>query len=159
MAEEDIESEERFSRMEQTGATIDRAELYTPYFSDRALWNLSLFTTRCPTQKRVTMTGQQAGPFPRFQTLPGAIKRRSLELIEQASKLFSSSEKLSREESKASSTSPEKTSKSKSRNTKSRNKSNEQLNKTRSKHSKESLDSNNTLASNSSQGSPDGFLF
>ena len=107
------------------------------------------------TRKRVTMSGQQPGPFPRFQNLPGAIKRRSLELIEQASKIFSSSEKLSREESKTSWTSPEKMSKSKSRNTKSRNKSNEQLNKTRSRHSKESLDSNSTLASNSSQGSPD----
>merc|ERR1711990_146256 len=127
MAEEDIESEERFSRLEQSYATIDR----------------------------VTMTGQQAGPLPRFQTLPGTIKRRSLELIEQASRLFSSAEKLSREESKASSTSPEKNSKSKSRNTKSRNKSNEKLNKTRSRQSKESLDSTSTLASNSSVGSTD----
>ena len=118
-------------------------------------YSISFMKITNSTQVRVTMTGQQAGPFPRFQTLPGTIKRRSLELIEQASRLFSSSEKLSREESKASSSSPEKMSKSKSRNTKSRNKSNEQLNKTRSRHSKESLDSNSTLASNSSLGSTD----
>lgn len=125
MAEEDIESEERFSRMEQAGLTIDR----------------------------VTMSSQQAGPFPRFQTLPGAIKRRSLEFIEQASKLFSSSsEKIIREEASiASSTSSEKMTKSKSRNSKGRNKSNVQINKTRSRHSKESLDSTSTLASNSSR--------